>query len=313
MTRAHSAIARGDTAPSGPLRVHKVHREQDWKVPLLRLLTLVVVLLAWQVCSGRLIPKYIVSNPVAVAKSLATLLSTRAGWADVQTTGVEILLAFIVGVAGGAVLALFLGSFVLAGKVLEPLVAAVNGIPKVALAPLFLIFFGVGTGSKVAIGATMVAFVVFYNLYYGMRTISNTLDQLIRLMGGRRRDVLVYLTVPSLVSPFFAGLKAGGPLAIIGVIVGEFLASFNGIGHQLFLDGNDLNTAGVFAGIVLLVAMALILNGILNLLDSIVSRRLGAVDARKTSQFVVPTESGGQLMRDISNDGGIVPPPRTAR
>lgn len=241
----------------------------------MRTLVIIVVLGAWQLMSGPVLPRYAVSQPTAVAVALVHMLTSASGWADIGTTSVELGLGFMIGVLLGTVMGLVLGALTTVGRILEPLIAAVNGIPKIALAPVFLLFFGIGVWSKVAIAVTSVSFVIFYNLYLGIRLIRPELVDMIRILGGRRRDVLLYVTLPSLTAPFVAGLKAGGPLAIVGVVVGEFIASFNGLGHVLFVDSNNLDAAGVFAALVVLVMMALVINSILNLLDSFVLRRLG--------------------------------------
>lgn len=249
-------------------------------VVLLRVLLIIALLVLWQVLSGPLFPTYAVSKPTAVATALKQLLSSSAGWSDIETTAVEIAVGFVLGVGIGSVMAIVLGTFTIAGRVTDPLIAALNGIPKIALAPLFVIFFGIGEWSKIAIAITGVSFVVFYNLYIGMREVNVELLEIVGVMGGNRRHLLQYVTIPTLASPFFAGLKAGGPLAILGVIAGEFIAAYNGVGHLLYVDSTDLDAAGVFAGLVVLVAMSLILNGLLSQLDRTASRRLGLAGSR---------------------------------
>jgi NitT/TauT family transport system permease protein len=241
----------------------------------LRLAVIAVALVLWQVLSGPVIPEYAVSKPTKVADALGTLLSSSSGWVDIRITALEILLGFAIGVAIGTVMGLVLGSFALAGRVLEPLIAAVNGIPKIALAPLFLLFFGIGPWSKIAIAVTGVAFVVFYNVYLGLRLREQELVQIVQVMGGRRHHVLSYVTIPTLAAPFFAALKTGGPLAILGVIGGEFIASSAGVGHELFTAATNLDAAAEFAGLIVLVAMTLILNELLTLLDKLALRLLG--------------------------------------
>jgi len=183
-------------------------------------------------------------------------------------------------VAIGTVMGLVLGSFPLAGRVMEPLVAAVNGVPKIALAPLFVLFFGIGSWSKIYIAATGVAFVVFYNLYLGLRLRERELIEIIQVMGGRRSHVLSYVTLPTLAAPFFAALKAGGPLAILGVIGGEFIASSEGVGHELFTSAMNLDAATEFAGLIVLMAITLILNSVLTQLDAYALKRLGLTTRR---------------------------------
>lgn len=249
----------------------------------LRALVIAVCLGLWQVMSGPILPDYAVSKPSQVASSLWDVLSTGAGWASIGTTAYEIMLGFVLGVLLGAVMALLLGTFTLAGRVLEPLVAAVNGIPKIAIAPLFLLFFGIGDWSKITIAITGVAFIVFYNLYLGIRLVKDELVEIVRVMGGRGLHVLRYVTLPSLAAPFFAGLKASGPIAILSVIAGEFIASYEGIGHELFTDANTLDAAGVFAWIIILVAMSLLLNSLLTQLDKLALRKLGLAGGDRRS------------------------------
>lgn len=277
------AMPASRTAQSGQLRAVPIPVVQvaarGKKVILWRIAIVVVVLGAWQLISGHGIPNYAISDPWDIARNLVSLLGSAAGWSDIQTTAVEVALGFGVGVLIGTIAGLLCGSLRTFGIIVEPLIAAINGIPKVALAPLFLLLFGIGEMSKVAIAATMVAFVVFYSIYYGMRTIRRELEHQVLLMGGGRLWVLGYVILPSLVSPFFAGLKTGAPLAIIGVVIGEFLASFNGVGHLLFIDGNDLDAAGVFSGLVILVVFSLLLHWLLSALDQMFSRRLGLAGA----------------------------------
>ncbi|MEU6540951.1 ABC transporter permease [Streptomyces sp. NPDC047000] len=264
-------------------RTEKV-RSTAWRgtalVVVLRLVVIALTLVLWQVMSGPVLPEYAVSKPTDVSHALWKLLGSSAGWTDIRTTAFEIVAGFGIGVAAGTVMGLVLGSVPLAGRVFEPLIAAVNGIPKIALAPLFLLFFGIGPLSKITIAATGVAFVVFYNVYLGLRLRDRELVEIVQVMGGRRHHVLSYVTLPTLAAPFFAALKTGGPLAILGVIGGEFIASTDGIGHELFTAATNLDAPTEFAGLIILVAMTLILNGILTGLDTLALKRLGLGDRR---------------------------------
>jgi NitT/TauT family transport system permease protein len=246
----------------------------------LRLAVIALCLVLWQVMSGPVIPEYAVSKPTEVWEALRTLLGSSTGWIDIRTTAFEVAVGFGIGVVVGTVLGLVLGSFPLAGRVMEPLVAAVNGVPKIALAPLFVLFFGIGSWSKIYIAATGVAFVVFYNIYLGLRLRDRELVEIIEVMGGRRHHVLGYVTIPTLAAPFFAALKAGGPLAILGVIGGEFIASSEGVGHELFTAAMNLDAATEFAGLIVLMAITLILNGLLTQLDMFALKRLGLATRR---------------------------------
>ncbi|MCX5529419.1 ABC transporter permease subunit [Streptomyces sp. NBC_00006] len=250
-------------------------------VIVLRVLVIVAALALWQLMSGPVVPEYAVSKPTAVAQSLADMLGSASGWTDIKVTTVEVLAGFGLGVAIGTVMGLVLGSFPLLGRVLEPLVAAINGIPKIALAPLFLLFFGIGSWSKITIAMTGVAFVVFYNIYLGLRLRERELVEVVQVMGGQRHHVLGYVTIPTLAAPFFAALKTGGPLAILGVIGGEFIASTEGVGHELFTAAQNLDAAAEFAGLIVLVVLTLVLNGVLTALDTYALKTLGLAARRR--------------------------------
>ncbi|MEU4657736.1 ABC transporter permease [Streptomyces sp. NPDC023723] len=259
-------------------------RNSAWRrtalVVVLRIAVIALCLILWQVMSGPVLPEYAVSKPTDVSRALWDLLGSSTGWLDIKATAIEIVAGFGIGVAIGTVMGLVLGSVPLAGQVLEPLIAAVNGIPKIALAPLFLLFFGIGPMSKITIAAAGVAFVVFYNVYLGLRLRERELVEIVQVMGGRRHHVLSYVTLPTLAAPFFAALKTGGPLAILGVIGGEFIASTEGVGHELFTAATNLDAPTEFAGLIVLVAMTLILNGVLTALDTLALKHLGLGDRR---------------------------------
>lgn len=270
--KAESATATGRT---------KDWRESPAVLVVLRIGVIALALGLWQVLSGPVLPEYAVSRPTDVVQALAGMLGSPEGWIDIRTTVIEVAAGFGLGVTFGSVLGLLLGSFPLAGRVLEPLIAAFNGIPKIALAPLFLLFFGIGAWSKITIAMIGPAFVMFYNIYLGLRLRERELVEVVQVMGGRRLHLLVYVTIPTLAAPFFAALKTGGPLAILGVIGAEFIASTEGIGHGLFTSAMNLDAATEFAGLIVLVTMTLILNGLLTALDKLALRRLGLITRRR--------------------------------
>ncbi|MBT2227816.1 ABC transporter permease [Nonomuraea sp. NEAU-A123] len=247
----------------------------------LRIAVIAIALALWQALSGPVLPEYAVSKPTEVAGALVKMLGSASGWADIRATVIEVVAGFSMGVVLGALMGLLLGSFSLAGRVLEPLVAAFNGIPKIALAPLFLLFFGIGAWSKITIAMIGPAFVMFYNIYLGLRLRERELVEVVQVMGGRRHHLLAYVTIPTLAAPFFAALKTGGPLAILGVIGAEFIASTEGLGHGLFTSAMNLDAATEFAGLIVLVTMTLILNGVLTWLDTLALKRLGLTTRKR--------------------------------
>ena len=239
----------------------------DYRIALLRLLVVVLLLLGWQFVSGHLVPDFAISKPTTVAHSLVSYLKTGGAWSDIRVTLEELVLGYMFGVVGGIVIGVILATWLIGARVFEPMITAINGIPKVALAPLFLIMLGLGIWSKVAIASMTVFFVMFYNIYYGVKSLNKDLIHVLVLMGGSKLDVFRSVILPGSMPAIIAGLKAGVPFALIGVIVGEFIASDQGVGYFINNQTQQFNAGGTFAGIVVLVIITLILNSLVSLLE----------------------------------------------
>lgn len=260
---ASVAVASGEVIP--PVRKKHARRGRQRLARLaFQLLAVVVILGLWQLLSGRVIASFLISNPVDVVKKLSDVIRTRLIWTDISVTAQELLIGYALGVVGGALAGWALGISEFFGSVCEPIINAVNGIPKIALAPVFLLWFGLGIWSKVAQAGMVVFFVMFYNVYMGMRNVPEPLVNVIRVIGGSRLLIIRRVVFPSLATSIFAGLKAGVPFAMIGVIVGEFVAADQGVGYYVLEATQQYDAAGLFAGIVIMVAMVLIGLGIVN-------------------------------------------------
>jgi NitT/TauT family transport system permease protein len=223
-----------------------------------RIAIVAVILAFWQLASGSLLPKYLISSPSDVATRLYDLFKSGSVWADLGITSEELLLGFGLGVVSGVIVGVVLGGWKIGAALLEPLLAAINGIPKIALAPLFLLWFGIGMGSKVAIAAMTVFFVMFYNVFMGMGTVPPGLTNALQIMGAKRSTMIRRLILPQLTVPILAGLKAGVSFAMIGVVVGEFVAADSGLGYYVRNATDLFDSPGVYAGIILLMALVLI-------------------------------------------------------
>jgi NitT/TauT family transport system permease protein len=230
-----------------------------------QLLVTIVILGLWQLLSGRVIATFLISNPVDVVRTLIDVLQTQTMWSDISVTAQELVIGYAAGVVCGALVGWALGISEFFGSVCEPLINAVNGIPKIALAPVFLLWFGLGIWSKVAQAAMVVFFVMFYNVYMGMRNVPEPLVNVVRVAGGSRFYIIRKVIFPSLATSIFAGLKAGVPFAMIGVIVGEFVAADQGVGYYVLEATQQYDPAGLFAGIAIMVVMVLIGLSIVNM------------------------------------------------
>ncbi len=175
-------------------------------------------------------------------------------------TLLETALGFTIGAISGLLIGLWLALSPTASAITDPYIKGFNSMPRVVLAPIFAVWFGLGIWSKVALGVTLVFFVVFFNVYQGVREVSPNLIANARMLGASRRQLLRSIYLPSAMSWVFASLHNAVGLAFVGAVVGEYLGSARGVGYLILqAEGTfDINT--VFAGIVVLTGFALLLD-----------------------------------------------------
>jgi NitT/TauT family transport system permease protein len=199
-------------------------------------------------------------EPVKVFARLWQWFVSGEIYEHLWVTLVETLLAFLIGTVSGVAIGLWLALSPTASAVLDPYIKAVNAMPRVILAPIFFVWFGLGIGSKVALGVTLVFFIVFFNVYQGVREVSPVVLANARMLGASPRQLLRYVYAPSAMSWVFASLHNSVGLAFVGAVVGEYLGSAKGVGYLIHQAEGffDMNT--VVAGIVLLTIFALVLD-----------------------------------------------------
>lgn len=270
MTGTRTDALAGSAAPAS--RVDGGRLRRVLAMAAARLGLAVVLLGAWQLVSGRLIPVYYVSSPTQIAARLGHLVATGSVWRDFDATAEEFVLGYVIGIAVGLAAGLTLGALPRFARLVEPLITALNGIPKIALAPLVVLWLGIGLWSKVGIAVTTVFFVMFYNTYLGMRTVPERLVNALKVMGAGRGTIIRRVVIPQMSIPILAGLKAGIPFTAIGVIVGEFVASDHGLGYYIRSSSDNYDAAGIYSGIVLLMVLILILGFIVDLWERRVTR-----------------------------------------
>ncbi|HEY6354677.1 MAG TPA: ABC transporter permease [Burkholderiaceae bacterium] len=182
-------------------------------------------------------------------------------------TLLETVLAFGLGTALGLACGLWLALSPLAAAIFDPYIKALNSMPRVILAPIFAVWFGLGVASKVALGITLVFFIVFFNVYQGVREVSPVVLDNARMLGADRRQLLRHVYLPSAMSWVFSSLHTSVGLAFVGAVVGEYLGSSRGVGYLILqAEGTfDINT--VMAGILVLTAFALALDAAVSLAE----------------------------------------------
>jgi NitT/TauT family transport system permease protein len=238
-----------------------------------RVVVFAVVIGLWQAGSNLgLIDPTAVPSPFAIWASLVKIalngqLAFHA-WITIQET----LAGFAIGAVGGIVLGFAIGRYPALAEVLDPFILAIYSVPKVALAPLFIVWFGIGIFMKIVLAAVTVLFIVFFNTLAGVRNVDRDLVDAVWLMGAKPRDVLLKVLVPSAMSWALTGVRIAIPYALIGAIIGELIASNRGIGYLISSAASGYDTAGVFAALIVLTVLAMLLNAVVDDIDRRLSK-----------------------------------------
>jgi NitT/TauT family transport system permease protein len=216
--------------------------------------------LVWELASGTIVDQFFVSKPSHIAASFWAMLTREGLLYHLQFTIIEALAGYLIGAAAGLLLGFTLARSDLVYRIVEPFVLAFYGIPRIALAPLFILWFGIGIASKIAVAAVMVFFIVLINTIAGIRSAPPQLLQVARVMGASEWDLVRKVVFPAATPFIIAALQITVPQAMIGAIVGEFISSNRGVGHLISRAAGWLDTPGLFAGIFALLVVVLLMS-----------------------------------------------------
>lgn len=235
-------------------------------VPLLvaRVGLAVGILVVWEMSSGAIVSTLWVSKPSAIAAVWVDWVASGYLFLHIGVTLQEMLLGFIAGSTSAIAVGVLLGRSRFLAALLDPFITALYSLPKIALAPLFVIWFGIGISMKVMMAAVIVFFLVFWNTYGGVRSVDRDLVDVVRVLGASRRQILLKVVIPSALPWIFTGLKLAVPYSLIGAIVGEIIASNRGLGHVLAAASGRFDTAALFAGLFTLTIISGTMNALLN-------------------------------------------------
>lgn len=215
-------------------------------------------------------PKFFFGQPAIVLTNAWEWFASGKIWLHLGVTLTETALAFVIGTALGLAAGLWLGLSPLASALADPYIKAANAMPRVILAPIFMVWFGLGIWSKVALGVTLVFFIVFFNVYQGVKEVSPVVLNNARMLGATRQQLLRFVYLPSATSWVFSSLHTAVGMAFVGAVVGEYLGSARGVGYLIHQAEGMFNINQVLAGILILTAFALVLDFCV----SIVEKRL---------------------------------------
>ena len=237
-------------------------------------------ILAWRVGVGvslltlwqglvwlKVLDPFFVSRPTDIARRVIDWTLSGSIWQHLATTLEESLLGLLIGSALGIALGFALGRSPFPARVLDPYITMLNAVPRVVLAPLFLLWFGLGIWSKVALAVSLVFFVMFFNTYQGVRDADRVLVDNVRMLGATERQLVRHVLVPSALTWIFSSLHTSLGFAMVGAVVGEYLGSTRGLGYVISQAEGTFDTTGVFAGMTVLAMVVVIISAAVTRLE----------------------------------------------
>ncbi|BCJ35183.1 ABC transporter permease [Actinocatenispora thailandica] len=257
-----AAAMAAEQRPTGVPELVARRRRRRGAVWAVRLAAVVVWLVGWQLTATYWIDPFYYSKPTAILDRLVGWFSrgTAFGsiWTQIAVTLEEAVLGFAIGALAGVVLGIVLGRARFLADVAAPFIKAANAVPRIVLASLFIIWFGLGMSSKVATAMVLVFFAVFFNAFQGAREVDRNLVDNARILGASRIAVLRSIVVPSATSWIFASLHSAFGFALIGAVVGEFTGADKGLGLLINNAQGTFDSAGIYAGMIVVTVLALV-------------------------------------------------------
>ena len=250
---------------------------------------LAIVLGAWEIAvhTGILNPFW-ASSPTRITVALVEIAQEPLFGKHVATTLVELVAGFAIGASLGIGIGFVLAQWPLVEQVLSPFLAALNSLPRVALAPLFILWLGIGLWSKIVMSATLVVFILIGNTLAAARNVDADLVTVARLLGARRGQLFFKIVLPASAPVIFAGLRLGVIYAMLGAVVGEMIAASSGLGYMLSFFAGSLQISHLMATLVVLVALSTVLSAATSWLEH---RLLARVRSRPPTANAVSTRT----------------------
>ena len=259
--------------PAGARRRSSIRASVD------RFVVLAALLAIWQALSLTL-GIYWVGSPTGVARRLVEGALAGDLLQHASYTAIEAVAGFLIGAIPAAVLPFALRRLPIVTAIIDPFMVGGYGAPKLALAPLFILWFGIGIESKIALVAITVFFIVYFSTLNGVRALDTRLVQMAQVAGASERDIARHIVFPGAVPHVFTGLRIAMPYAIGGAVIAELISANRGLGYLIQFGAMNFDTTGVFVSLVTVTLIVFLCNWIVNVLEH---RLLGwrpAADAR---------------------------------
>ena len=244
-------------------------RSERW---VLRLLVLALIVLVWEgLCRIGWASEFWVSRPFLIVERLWEAVPSTALWFHTGVTVIETVSGFLLGALAGTIAGFALARWRRAHVALEPYLMGIYSLPRVALAPLFIMWFGIGIPSKIMLAISIVFFILLINTYVGVQNVDRDLVNAVKTMGAAPRFVTRHVVLPSCIPWIFSGLRISMALALTASVVGEMLAAQYGLGFMLARASGTFDTTGIF---MVLIVLALLAIGTYNLMARLEKRLL---------------------------------------
>jgi NitT/TauT family transport system permease protein len=211
--------------------------------------------------------RFFFSTPGDVMVRVYTMFADGSVYRHLWITLIETILAFVIGASLGIVVGFWFARKPLVAAVFDPYVKMMNALPRVVLAPIFALWFGLGIWSKVWLGVTLVFFIVFFNVYQGVREVPQVVLANARMLGMNERQLLRHVYWPAALAWLFSSLHTSVGFAVVGAVVGEYLGSAAGLGYLIHQAEGVFDVTGVFAGMVILMGFVMVIDGIVTLVE----------------------------------------------
>jgi len=270
---ATDAAAAGHApAPRKPLIGRLFDADNPWSVNAGRLGAVLLLFAVWELGAGRLFDIFYFSKPSLIVAHFAKEMVDPGFYNDLWVTGLELVLGYTSGGAAGIALGILLARWRYVARICDPFLLAVNSVPRIAVAPMLIVWFGIGIASKVFLAATLVFFITFFNTLSGIRGVDKALCDVARVQGASEWQIFTKVMLPHASAWILTGLKMSLPFGLVGVILGEFLVSSEGLGFRLNGYATGYNTTGAIAMILIMMFLMMALTAVADRIDARVMR-----------------------------------------
>lgn len=235
----------------------------------IRVMLLAAFLVLWEIIAKNNVKvAFYTSYPSEIFRDLLEFIKVGDAWSHIGTTVGEAYLGLLYGIVLGVGFGVLFSQFKIIGKIFVPIISVVQGIPQLTLAPLYILWFGIGFTSKVVLSTLMVFFNVFFSTYNAIKNIDQRLIESATLLGANKKQILWHIVIPSSMPWIMSGVRIGASVCMIGAIIGEYIGASKGLGWMVTYASSFFQIERVMSCIFILILIGLIVSWILEKVES---------------------------------------------